>query len=80
MNDESPALARELLSASDKLLERVLLETRLSNGIDSGLISRPEVLHELVAEGLMVHNANGQFTLTRTGRLLADAVVHRLVD
>ena len=80
MNDESPALARELLSASDKLLERVLLETRLSNGIDSGLISRPEVLHELVAEGLMVHNANGQFMLTRTGRLLADAVVHRLVD
>lgn len=77
----SPALARELLDEHTRLVERVLLEVRLREGL------RLEVLDELgtrdrvdavVAEGLASLEGD-RLVLTLQGRLLADAVVRRLL-
>ena len=76
----SPAHARELLSAEDRRVERVLLELRLAGGLD------PDVLDEAgraavpdpVARRLRVAGA-ARLQLTREGRLLADAVVRDLL-
>lgn len=77
----SPALARELLDEHTRLVERVLLEVRLREGL------RLDVLDELgtrdrvdavVAEGLATLESD-RLVLTLAGRLLADAVVRRLL-
>jgi oxygen-independent coproporphyrinogen-3 oxidase len=80
---ESPAAAREVLDDETRRVERVLLETRLSAGLpvdvldDRGL----GVVRDLVAEGLIDGDrvTRGRLVLTRRGRLLADAVVRRLL-
>ncbi len=80
----SPALAREVLTAEDARLERILLEVRLRNGVPLDLL-RPGGLTaagRYVAEGLLrpeAHSA-GRAALTLSGRLLADAVVRDLID
>ena len=76
----SPAHAREVLDAESRRVERVLLELRLREGL------APEVLEpagraavpDQVARGLLV-TEEGRLVLTRTGRLLADAVVRDLL-
>ncbi len=76
----SPAHAREVLDAESRRVERVLLELRLREGL------APEVLDpagraavpDLVARGLLVTEGD-RLVLTRTGRLLADAVVRDLL-
>jgi oxygen-independent coproporphyrinogen-3 oxidase len=83
----SPAAAREVLSTSDRQLERVMLELRLVDGLVIDFLS-PAAQREarvLAAEGLLdsaalqgVHGRFGRCVLTRRGRLLADAVVRRL--
>ncbi len=78
----SPALAREVLDASTRKLERVLLEVRLREGLATDVLSR-DVLTDclaLVREGLIEPDAlvSGRVVLTRQGRLLADLVVRRL--
>ena len=80
---ESPAQGREVLSAEDRRVERVLLEVRLRSGLplevldDAGRAAAAEV----VAEGLAEPQAwdAGRLVLTRRGRLLADAVVRRVL-
>ncbi len=76
----SPAHARELLGAETRRLERVLLESRLVDGLDVDLLERDgrRALADLVADGL-VEPADGRLVLTRRGRLLADTVVRALV-
>ncbi|HVF04029.1 MAG TPA: radical SAM family heme chaperone HemW [Frankiaceae bacterium] len=76
----SPAQAREVLDADARRVERVLLGVRLADGhpaaeVDAGTAA------ELAAEGLLDPDAlaGGLLVLTRRGRLLADAVVLRLV-
>jgi putative oxygen-independent coproporphyrinogen III oxidase len=76
----SPAQARELLGAETRRLERVLLESRLVDGLDLDLLdgSGRDALSDLVADGL-VEPARERLVLTRRGRLLADTVVRALV-
>ncbi len=78
----SPAHGREVLDADTRRTERILLETRLSNGLDVTVLDdRGRIAADaLVTDGLADASAlvEGRVVLTRQGRLLADAVVHRL--
>ncbi len=85
--DSSPAAAREVLSTSDRQLERVMLELRLVDGlvIDALTPQAQEEARLAAEEGLLdpaaLKGVNGRFgrcVLTLKGRLLADAVVRRL--
>jgi putative oxygen-independent coproporphyrinogen III oxidase len=77
----SPAQAREVLAAEDRRVERVLLELRLSDGLDRTVLTASERgrLDSLVDRGL-VHPGAGPVRLTLRGRLLADAVIRDLLD
>lgn len=80
---ESPAVGRETLDADTRYLEDVMLRTRLAEGLPRELL-RPEGRHEiagLIADGLVEPGAaiSGTVLLTLKGRLLADAVVRRLL-
>jgi oxygen-independent coproporphyrinogen-3 oxidase len=75
---DSPAADREVLDPHDRLTERVLLEVRLAEGLDEAVLPSLGPVPDLVAEGLVERNA-GRLVLTRSGRLLADAVVRRLL-
>lgn len=78
----SPALAREVLDAQTRRLERVLLEVRLSEGLATTVLSAEARTDcaALVREGLIDSDAlaAGLVVLTQQGRLLADLVVRRL--
>ncbi len=80
----TPAAAREVLAPDSVALERVLLGTRVSEGLDIDELSAPARTRvaELVADGLADGPAavRGRVILTRRGRLLADAVVRALTD
>ncbi|TFB88179.1 coproporphyrinogen III oxidase [Cryobacterium algoricola] len=80
---DSPAAGRETLDEATREVERVLLLTRIREGIriDSlSLLGRREVAG-LIADELVNAKAalSGTVELTRRGRLLADAVVRRLL-
>jgi putative oxygen-independent coproporphyrinogen III oxidase len=80
----SPAAGRELLDGETRRFERIMLETRLREGLDVGLL-RPAgraAAARAAADGLAEPEAlaQGRVLLTRRGRLLADAVVRDLVD
>jgi oxygen-independent coproporphyrinogen-3 oxidase len=74
---ESPAEGRETLTASERRMEDVMLRLRLRDGLplaDAG----PDA-QSLCAEGLVTIDGE-RVVLTRAGRLLADAVIRRVVD
>ena len=77
----SPGHAREVLGAQDRHVERVLLEVRLSEGLPLDALDDDERARvpALVEDGLVVGGGHA-VVLTRRGRLLADAVVRRLLD
>jgi oxygen-independent coproporphyrinogen-3 oxidase len=77
----SPAEGREELTAAQRRTERVLLELRLASGLDVGVLTDSERgrLGRCAEEGL-VTVAGDRVTLTRRGRLLADAVTRDLLD
>ncbi|MET7637912.1 radical SAM family heme chaperone HemW [Streptomyces sp. NPDC005438] len=80
----SPGAGRELLTAEDQRVERILLELRLREGCPLDLLA-PEgarAAAEAVERGLLDAGAHtrGRAQLTLRGRLLADAVVRDLVD
>lgn len=80
---ESPAAGRETLDTETRRVERVLLLTRIREGIRTAELSaegRREIAG-LIADGLIDGKAAlaGSVTLTLRGRLLADAVVRRLL-
>ncbi|HWF41350.1 MAG TPA: radical SAM family heme chaperone HemW [Acidothermaceae bacterium] len=80
---DSPGYAREVLDASTRRVERVLLQLRLAEGLDLLELDdagRAAALAE-VAAGLLEPLAfeQGRAVLTREGRLLADGVVRRLL-
>ena len=72
----SPAHARELLDAETRRVERVLLELRLSEGLDLEVLdeSGREAVPGVVDRGL-ARMEQDRLVLTREGRLLADGVV-----
>ncbi|MFI0939186.1 radical SAM family heme chaperone HemW [Streptomyces sp. NPDC021020] len=80
----TPGAGREILSAEDRRVERVLLELRLAAGCpldiltDAGRAAAARALHD----GLLdpAPYAAGRAALTLRGRLLADAVVRDLTD
>ena len=76
----SPALAREVLSAEDRRVERVLLELRLRSGLPTDVLDDAgrAAVPGLVEAGLLVEAAD-RLVLTDRGRLLADAVVRDLL-
>ncbi|WP_324642026.1 radical SAM family heme chaperone HemW [Pseudarthrobacter sp. LT1] len=79
----SPAAGRETLDAGTRNLERVMLEARLQSGLEVSTLSsagRHEVAG-LIADGLVepVAAFQGRLVLTLKGRLLADAVVRRIL-
>ena len=79
----SPAAGRETLDAETRNVERVMLEARLSSGLDvSGLgTSGQHAVAGLIADGLVdpASAFRGRLVLTLKGRLLADAVVRRIL-
>jgi putative oxygen-independent coproporphyrinogen III oxidase len=79
----SPAHAREVLDDETRRVERVLLETRLAAGLDTGVLDNGgrQAVPGLVADGLVdaARAGAGRVVLTLRGRLLADGVVNRLL-
>jgi putative oxygen-independent coproporphyrinogen III oxidase len=80
-DQSSPAYAREVLSTEDRRIERVLLELRLSDGLELDVLTATEQrrVPDLVARGL-VELPGRRLVLTLQGRLLADGVVRDLLD
>jgi len=82
LSGDSPAAGRETLDAATRAFEDVLLRVRIRDGLPTkalGAAGRAAVAG-LIADGLVNAKAalHGSVELTRTGRLLADAVVRRL--
>lgn len=77
---ESPGYAREVLDAETRRIERVLLELRLVEGLDVGVLTDGERgrLVDPIARGL-VEVRGDRAVLTLDGRLLADGVVRDLL-
>ncbi|WP_210481059.1 radical SAM family heme chaperone HemW [Naasia sp. SYSU D00948] len=82
LQGQSPAVGREVLTPETQALERVLLESRLRDGMPTEALTadaRREVAG-LIADGLVepAQALRGRVVLTLRGRLLADDVVRRL--
>ncbi len=75
----SPAHAREVLDEATRRTERVLLESRLRDGLPLDLVADQRAVAEVVAAGWAAV-AHERLVLSLRGRLLADAVVRRLLD
>ncbi len=80
----SPAAGRETLGDDTRLVERILLATRVRSLLRTAELSAAgrTAVAGLIADGLLDGAAAiaGTVDLTLRGRLLADAVVRRLVD
>src|ERR1700748_1205176 len=80
----SPGQAREVLSESERQLERVMLLTRLADGCPTAVFGPAGQANaaQVVADGLAdsAALARGRSVLTRRGRLLADAVAQKLTE
>jgi putative oxygen-independent coproporphyrinogen III oxidase len=79
----SPAAGRETLDGETRTVERIMLEARLQAGLEVATLSalgRHQVAG-LIADGLVDPAAafRGKLVLTLKGRLLADAVVRRIL-
>jgi oxygen-independent coproporphyrinogen-3 oxidase len=81
--DESPAAGRETLDPETRRVERVLLSTRIRDGLAVEELDGPgrKAVAGLIADGLVHGEAalRGSIELTLRGRLLADTVVRRLL-
>ncbi|HEY8914036.1 radical SAM family heme chaperone HemW [Lacisediminihabitans sp.] len=80
----SPAAGRETLDDETRRVERVLLNTRIRDGLAVSELPAPArtAVAGLIGDGLVDGTAalRGTIRLTLRGRLLADAVVRRLLD
>ena len=82
----SPAAGRETLDTETRNVERVMLEARLNSGLDIASLgglgdTGRHAVAGLIADGLVDPAAafKGRLVLTLKGRLLADAVVRRIL-
>jgi oxygen-independent coproporphyrinogen-3 oxidase len=79
----SPAAGRETLDAGTREVERIMLEARLGTGLQVDALDKAgrRAVAGLIADGLVEPGAafQGRLVLTLTGRLLADAVVRRIL-
>ncbi|GAA4695489.1 radical SAM family heme chaperone HemW [Streptomyces youssoufiensis] len=80
----SPGAGREVLSAEDRRVERILLELRLADGCPLDILAPAgaRAAARALSDGLLQPSPyeRGRAVLTLRGRLLADAVVRDLVD
>lgn len=80
---DSPGHGRETLDAETRRVEAVLLRSRVVDGLPVGMLEPTgrTAVAGLIADGLVEGAAavRGRVVLTRSGRLLADAVVRRLL-
>lgn len=74
----SPALAREILTNDQKIIEKIMLELRLKSGINIDQIDSKKV-EGLVKDQLALIES-GRLVLTLQGRLLADVVFRELTS
>ena len=81
MAGESPRHDGETIDAATARVERIMLETRLRMGLDldSLVPAGRAAVAGVVARGLATED-DGRLVLTRSGRLLADAVIRELVE
>jgi oxygen-independent coproporphyrinogen-3 oxidase len=77
----SPAAGREVLDADQRLTEDVLLRIRLAEGLPRAVLPAAgrRAAVDLEQRGLLRMRSD-RLVLTRSGRLLADAVVRSLLD
>ena len=79
----SPAAGRETLDAETRGVERIMLEARLASGLAVSTLSASgkHAVAGLIADGLVApaEAFRGRLVLTLKGRLLADAVVRRIL-
>jgi oxygen-independent coproporphyrinogen-3 oxidase len=79
----TPAHAREVLGPGERRTEEIMLRLRLAEGLPVAILTPAgrDAARDAVAEGLLVAEANaaGRAVLTLRGRLLADALVLRLL-
>ncbi|HYN56831.1 MAG TPA: radical SAM family heme chaperone HemW [Motilibacterales bacterium] len=78
---QSPAVGREVLDEETRQVEAIMLGVRMAEGLAMAGLTRGQLgeVDVLLAEGLGSVDG-GRFRLTRPGRLLADAVVRRLLS
>jgi putative oxygen-independent coproporphyrinogen III oxidase len=80
---QSPAQAREVLTAAERRMEEIMLRTRLAEGAPLSALTDNAVLsaERAAATALLDPSAfaAGKLVLTRQGRLLADAVIRELI-
>jgi oxygen-independent coproporphyrinogen-3 oxidase len=79
---QSPAQAREVLTAAERRMEEIMLRVRLAEGAPLSVLTADALLssERMVATALLDPSAYaaGRLALTREGRLLADAVIREL--
>jgi putative oxygen-independent coproporphyrinogen III oxidase len=79
---QSPAQAREVLTAAERRMEEIMLRVRLAEGAPLSALTQDAFLsaERTVAAALLDPSAYaaGRLVLTRQGRLLADAVIRDL--
>jgi oxygen-independent coproporphyrinogen-3 oxidase len=77
---ESPMLDHEVLDPSTSVLERVMLEARLREGLPLGILEGGRGAVPGLTDRGLVEVTGDHLVLTREGRLLADAVVRDLTS
>lgn len=77
----SPEDDREVLTAEQRELERVMLAMRMAAGLPASDVPAAAAAARLVADGLLDAGAyrDGRLVLTRRGRLLANVVIQALL-